>query len=461
MKPLLVCASLAIGFALAQENPPDPRTQQSQEQSSSTDEPQPSELSDSGPSVLGHDKRADKRRSGQLLNFRFYAEITGVYDSGLTPVGPNAPSGAASTADAGFETGLGLAIDRNWQHDQLSVEYRGHFREYAKDTLFNGTDQFLNLSYSHEIDRHLAVRLEEIGGTTTLANGAFAYLPLPTSDLALPTNELFDNRTDYLESRASLIWDKTARLSFDVGGEGFLVRRDSLALAGLDGYIAHAGAAYRITRRQTLSAIYKYTSFDFQRVFGDAALETAQLGYSVALSRSLNLAIQAGGTHVDARGLTQVTIDPSIAAIIGQNVATVTFSHSIYIPELEAQLVQRFRRASLRLHASDGVSPGNGVYLTSRQSAVAMGYSYTGYRRLTMMANAGYSQLSTIGQNLGKYTNVAAGAAMTYEIARGTHLEMRYDYRHYTTQSSFSKMNSNRVTLGLAYSPGETPLSVW
>jgi hypothetical protein len=46
-------------------------------------------------------------------------------------------------------------------------------------------------------------------------------------------------------------------------------------------------------------------------------------------------------------------------------------------------------------------------------------------------------------------------------LGRETHIEMRYDYRHYTTQNNFYQKDSNRVSLGLAFSPGETPLAIW
>jgi hypothetical protein len=63
-------------------------------------------------------------------------------------------------------------------------------------------------------------------GTTTLANGAFSYFPLASLDrIGMPTDELFDSRTNYLQSRVDLTWRLTARLSFDFGGDGFVVRR--------------------------------------------------------------------------------------------------------------------------------------------------------------------------------------------------------------------------------------------
>ena len=168
-------------------------------------------------------------------------------------------------------------------------------------------------------------------------------------------------------------------------------------LAGLNGYSARANAAYRLTRRQTIAASYTYTYFDFQRTFGNSQLQTAALGYSISLSRNWDFSTQAGGIRVNTAGLTQVSIDPSIAALTGQDFAIVTFSRVLYLPIAEVRLVRSFQRAALTFDFSTSVTPGNGLYLTSRENAGTVGFSYLSSRRLTARWYAGYSQLSTLG----------------------------------------------------------------
>ena len=75
--------------------------------------------------------------------------------------------------------------------------------------------------------------------------------------------------------------------------------------------------------------------------------------------------------------------------------------------------------------------------------------------------NSGYTELSAVGQTLGKYTNLQGGTGVTYKVGHETHIQFRYDYRHYTTQNYVYQKDSNRVSLGLAFSPGETPLAIW
>ena len=459
MKPKIIgmalCAA-ALAFA--------PHRLQAQDPSSET---QPGQSSDqeqtyAGPSILSRDKSLIGERGGKLIDFRFYGELTGIYDSGLTPLVVDPQGNVPSFGAYGVEAGFGVIGSHTWMHDKLSLEYRGTYRHYSNHSYFDGTDQFLNLAYSHLVSRHITVDLKETLGTVSLANGEFAFVPLTNTDqFAVPAGELFDNRTAFLQSRVDMIWQKTARLSFGFGGEGFVVRRRSLALAGLNGFTSRANVAYRISRRQTVSGNYEYSYFDFQRLFGSAKLQTATLGYSIGLSRKWDFSMQAGGVRVESAGLTQIALDPAIAAIVGQNVAVVTFFRVLYVPMLEGRLIRRYDRSSLTFNYSMGVTPGNGVFLTSRQNVGTVGYSYTGRRRLTAGVNAGYETLSAVGQTLGKLTNFQAGVGTTYKLGRATHLEVRYDYRHYTTQNSFYLKDSNRVMVGLAFSPGETPLAIF
>ncbi len=394
---------------------------------------------------------------GRPFQFGLFTKVSAVYDSGLIPViGPSFETPLAPQGGFGVEASVGAAVSRRWSRAKLSVEYRGEYRQYSPASLFNGWDQFFQLAYTQLLSRHLTLDLKNTLGTTTLANGAFTYLPVSTLDLlGLPANELFDNRTSYLESRVDLTWQKTARLSFGFGGDGFVIRRQSLLLAGLNGFSARASVAYRLTSRQTISASYNNTYFDFQRAFGNSRLQIPALGYSAGLARHWDFSTQAGVARVETLGLTQVALDPVLAALTGQSFATVTFFRVSYLPVAEARLIRRFRTSSLTFDYAMGVTPGNGYYLTSRQTSGTVGYSYIAGRTWELRGNTAFNELSALGQALGKYTNIQAGVEVFYNLTRAAHLDLRYDYRHYTTENAILQNDSNRVSLGLAFSIGE------
>jgi hypothetical protein len=409
------------------------------------------------PSILTRDSSL-MDSSGKRVEFGVFGKVSGVYDSGLTPVfASNLITPFVQQVGYGVETSFGATVSRRWRRAKLAVEYRGAYRQYATASLFNGLDQFLQLTYSRELQRHLRLDFKSTLGTTRLANGEFAYLPISSLDrLGLPLNELFDNRTNYVESRLDLTWQKNARLSFSLGGDGFIVRRQSLLLAGLNGYSARASVAYRLTSRQTISASYNNTYFDFQRAFGNSRLQIPTLGYSASLARHWDFSAQAGAARVQTLGLTQVALDPAIAVLTGQSFATVTFSRVSYLPVGEARLVQRWKTSSLTFDYTMGVTPGNGYYLTSRQDSGTIGYSYVAGKSWEVRGNAGYGRLSALGQTLGSLSNLQGGAEVFYNLTRAAHLDVRYDYRHYTTENSILQKDSNRVSLGVAFGLGET-----
>jgi hypothetical protein len=435
---------LLAGFAPAQDQP----------DTSPPDQQEPPTFE--GPSILSRDS-ALTDAAGKPLKLGMFAKFSSVYDSALVPViAPSFETPLATQGGFGVEASFGAAASRRWRRAKLTIEYRSAYRRYANASAFNGLDQFFQLVYSRVLKQHLVLDLKNTLGTTTLANGAFTYLPLSTLDLlGLPANELFDNRTNYLQSRVDLTWQKTERLSFGLGGDGFVIRRQSLLLAGLNGYSARASVAYRLTSRQTISASYNNTYFDYQRAFGNSRLQIPALGYSTAFTHHWDLSTQAGVARVFTLGLTQVALDPATAALIGQSFATVTFSRVSYLPVAEARLVRRFSTSSLTFDYAMGVTPGNGYYLTSRQTSATVGYSYVAGRKWELRGNAAFNELSALGQALGKYTNLQAGAEVFYNLTPAAHLDVRYDYRHYTTENAILQNDSNRVSLGLAFSLGD------
>ena len=322
-----------------------------------------------GPPVLSRANNLSPETNGAMNAFGLYAQIIGVYDSGLAAP-PGAPGKqTAAVASFGEQTNFGANASHRWRRSKLAIEYRGAYLHYTHAPQFDGLDQFLQLTYRQALLRHLTLDVNNTLGTTTLANGAFSYFSLASLDrIGIPTSELFDSRTNYLQSRVDLTWRLTPRFSLDFGGDGFVVRRASLLLAGLNGYNARVSLAYRLTPRQTLSATYDNTYFDFQRAFGDSRLETAALGYSIALTREWDLSALAGGVRVNTLGLTEVPLDPTLAALTGQNFALVTFRNVAYLPVAEVRLIRRFKPASLTFDYSSTVTPGNGLALTSRQT---------------------------------------------------------------------------------------------
>src|SRR5262249_42881791 len=127
----------------------------------------------------------------------------------------------------------------------------------------------------------------------------------------------------------------------------------------------------------------------------------------------------------------------------------------------DVSLTRKFRRAGLSFNYGRGVSPGNGLYLTSRYESASVGFSYTGIRRVNFGADAGYGAFGSLTQNLGKYYGFNGGTGLSYHLTKAVHFIARYDYRHYEVNQSSFKRGSYRASLGFGFSPGDIPLALW
>jgi hypothetical protein len=421
-----------------------------------------------GPQILSRTASEAGERGGAPISFRPYGNVAYVYDSGLLADTVNSQGQLINPgAQQGIDAGFGVIGSRRWRFDQISLDYHGNYTHYSPDAFFNGTTQYLGLNYTHVFSPRWNITLRENGGVSPYSYGQLAYVPMITPGLnGVPTNELFDNRTIFSQSGVDFTYQRTRRLSFQFGGDGFLVRRRSTALAGLNGGDGHFDVAYRFSKKQTLTANFSYAYYGYQRAFGNANTETLNLGYAVTLGRYWNLSLQAGVARTNNLGLTQIPYDPAIAAIVGPGYTTVVINPTRYVPLGAVSPGRRFERASLTFLYSRAVSPGNGVYLLSLGQTANINYSYVALKALTFSFFGGYSDLDSLGQQISAYRSLNTGAGATYKLGRSVFATFRYDYRHYNAGGlqgvggQFQK-NENRLSLGLAFSPGEKPLPIW
>jgi hypothetical protein len=132
-----------------------------------------------------------------------------------------------------------------------------------------------------------------------------------------------------------------------------------------------------------------------------------------------------------------------------------------WLPLGDAALTRAFRRSSLSMHYTRGVTPGNGVYLTSRVETILAAYSYSGIRRWNLGVSGGRDTLDSLTQTIGKYAGSTAGGGATYNVTGALHLITRFDFRHYDVSQTVFRRNSYRASIGIGFSPGEIPLSLW
>jgi hypothetical protein len=252
---------------------------------------------------------------------------------------------------------------------------------------------------------------------------------------------------------------KSDRTTFTFGGEGFGIWRKAKGLIGMQGYDLHGTVQHRISRRTTIGATYQHSHYDFPKAFGESDINAYSGIVATQLGQYWTAKIQGGAYQAEVQGLQRVAVDPAIAALFGVSSTVQTFYRKSIFPQWEIGVNRRFQRADFGLFSKNGVSGGNGVYLTSREETEGVSFGYNATRKWSFSASAGYSRLDGIGQNLKTYAQFNGGGGVTYAIASAIHAFARYDNRHQEITDGVYRQNSYRTTFGISFSPGDVPLA--
>lgn len=421
----------------------------------------------SGPAILSRGQTPAGQTAAPLA-FRPYIGLNGIYDTGIVPVGVTS-QGTIPTADEyGVELSLGGYLYHASKDTTVGLDYRGDFRHYTQNSSYDGTDQFLSLIVTNRPSRHWTFTMRDRVGLYSLntfigpTSGAFdpAYLQAPV-------NNIFDNRLIFGGVAGDLTYQKSARLSFNFGGEGNLTRYQSTALYGSTGATARADMEYRMSRHTTLGVDYRYTYYAYTRGFGNTGINSVGLNYSTQFTRHLQLSARIGGARVTNLGLTEITLPPAIAVLLGESVAIQAAKSLTYSPDLQARLTETWHRSSFSVGYTDMITPGNGLYVATRNNQGIATYSYSGLRHWNFSANASYGRMTSLSQELGAYNTYTGGVGLTRDISKGLHAVVRLDAIHYkigtaaqTTEPVFDH-NEYRMTVGFTFSPGDIPLVLW
>jgi hypothetical protein len=400
------------------------------------------------------------------ISFRPYLEITGTYDTGLSGVAVvNAAGDLANQAAEGMEATAGISGYHSWKHTRIGLDYRGSYRHYNQTTYYDGTDQSLMLSIAHQITKHVSLTLQETAG---IFSRNFGLLGLPQTagydpnQTVVPTTDFYDNRTFFLSTSAALTIQKTARLSFNFSGSGYLVRRRSSALYGMTGAMARGDLQYRVTRRSTIGAMYDYTHYDYTGILGGSDMHSVSLTYATSLTRWWEISGYGGFSRVENRFEQLVPLAPQLQALLGYAFVPAIAYNVAYIPNVNVRLSRTFHNGVAYMSAGRQVIPGNGLFLTSASTGGSAGYNFTGLRRWSFGADFGYSRAQSLGNVVGKYNTFTGGLTVSRQIARTVHALAGFSVRKYSSPD-FSRYNRPvyDARIGFGWTPGDVPLRVW
>jgi hypothetical protein len=119
------------------------------------------------------------------------------------------------------------------------------------------------------------------------------------------------------------------------------------------------------------------------------------------------------------------------------------------------------RGRSAAITYNRGLSPGNGLYLTSRQEDLAAAYSMILFRHYYFSTGAGYDSLSAVSQTLGQYRSTYVFFGASRAMRHGMQANLRFDYRHFDVGNAPLLQNTFRISLGFSWSPVEGLHRLW
>ena len=403
------------------------------------------------------------KRSGEQVDLRYYIGVSGVADGTTAPFRSDSKGNLIRIPYLyGIEAQAGVYGVHSWKRSQLGLNYAGFYTKYFNSDAYNTNNHALTLGYTAQVSRRLKLDLRESAGSLTQGTGQ--VVNVASTDLNsffTPATRLFDTRTYFLLSSASATYLQSARTSYTGGASAFVQNLKSLGLSNLWGYNVNGNVMRRMTKSSTLGLTYTYSHFVFPEFSGNSTSHIFQGLYATGFGRFWTLSIEAGTTVT--RGDSQVTIalNPVLAALFGKSTITAISSYRTIYPSGTIALRRQFRRASLGLNYYRGINSGNGAYTTGRLDNSYASISYTGLRKLNLGADGGYFHLKSVGQDLGVYSTYSAGAGMTYALGHDFHLSLRYDFRDQKIDISNYRHSGSRATIGLNFSPGSLPLSLW
>lgn len=399
------------------------------------------------------------------IDFRPFLSVTGTYDTGLTGVSVNSTGQLASTDSYGLQFSGGISGIHSWKHTKLGLDYTGSVSEYFQKTYYDSTNQSLSLSVLHQFSRRFSLNLRESAGLFSqnyTSLGLAQTVPFDPSQSYVPVTDFFDNRTLYLTTQADVIYQKNARLSFDFGGDVFINKRRSLALYSATGAAARADVQYRLTRRTTVGGQYAYTYYTYSHILGSTNMNTVMATLSSRLSRWWEISVSGGVIRVESRFDQLVPLDPVVAQLLGYSKAVQIVYGVDNVPSFSGRLSRTFRTGVFWIGGGRAVTPGNGLFLTSKMTSATIGYTYTGLRRWSCTAQVMYDRGDSLGNVVGTYGDFSGGVSMSRQIVKSLSFVAGGDARRYQSPS-FNQYNRTvyDAHFGLGFAPGAIPLRLW
>ena len=388
-----------------------------------------------------------------FVNYTLLGNV--VFDSNLATL-PGAQGGSGS--GLGWSAGGGVTASHVTRNTSFSLNYRGDYRRYGTSGYGSGTDQNLALDYTVRLSRRWSTSITA-GGGILLYGGGF-YSVTPNSATSVATNPL-SPETRFLSTGINFTYQQTRRLSYVFGGQFFL--NDYNYAGGLNsrGFSGLFSLVYRLTGKTSLAGTYSHSYYTYSQDAGSSTLDAG----TVTLSHNFSGHWQASVTGGINRTHTSGIITVPVSTILGQQTVngyvTGPYDNVTLVPSFQGSLTHYLRRSAFSVSGGQGVTPGNGVFLTSRTQFLSSTYSYS-RRRSNFSLGASYNRLSSIANSISQtYSSGNISASYSYVLRRHLSADFRYDLISYGGLLNYGGVTEHRLTAGLSLSSKSIPLTLF
>jgi hypothetical protein len=451
--------------SIAESQAPDPSRARGQGPDVVSDS-DPSSQTYSGPAVLSRSYTLERPIDSKQLKWSWSVTSGQSYSTGLVTGAANPATAKTNASSYGNNTGWSVSGSHAWKKDQLSMSYSVSFSDYPWASNYSGINQSLSLGMSHQFSRRLTLHLTNSGSisppSVSLSNPlttpgvSVANLNLANSPLLNP----LDTRSRQFQTGASLTWQKSMRLSFSLQTGFFAVAFTGPSLTGNIGYSASADVNYRLDSKTTIGAAYSWGDYIYAQHQTVSASQSAGLIFSRSFGRSMQFRSRIGIGWVSSQAYTQVPINPIFVPLIGATSALADLGNKSSSTDISAQFVKDFRgRRTASISYARGVSPGNGLILTSIQETVTANFSTMVFRRFPLSMSGGRSALASQAQNTGGSIDEFFSLSTSHTLTGHVTSSFSVQYSKFSITSMPGLNQQFMVSTGMGWSPG--PGKIW
>jgi hypothetical protein len=358
----------------------------------------------------------------------------------------------------GVELNGGVSLSHGGRRYRIGLDYRGAYQRYTPAGYNTSLDHSLDLNYRRRVSRLWSIDLRQRIYTGSTGVGFVAQSVNADNGSGFsPASQFLSARNVYSLSTASATWIMSGRSSLTLGADYTLHQFKYATTTHARGYYLNSRYSYRLSKSTTVGGTYSYGNFNFTNSQSDT--NTGMAFVETDFARYWTVAVNAGITKSEVSGIQLVNLPAALAQAVGLTSINLPFSQNNLFPSGSVQIGRRFEHSAVSLNYTRGFSTGNSVLFSSRQEIILATYSLYTSNRLNFGFSGGHWKYGALGVTSQEFTTYSMGGGFSYRLGHSLHAVSRYDYRKQSA-GTFN-FGGNRISAGIAFSPGSRPLHLW